>query len=147
MFCQMCRSENIRKFDIVYEEGTSHGSSSGSHGISVGHFNQTPLAARCSPPSAPRIGCLLAIVGCFAAFSGAPLALKIVTAVLPPQTHYAWLILVVTYVAGFFLTLFVFQQLWRRVLAKNSWSRYYLALNNWHHSWICMKCGHAFIVH
>ncbi|MCA1248698.1 hypothetical protein [Massilia sp. MS-15] len=70
MHCLVCSTEQVRKFSIVYEEGTSRGSSEGSSNhprdkaiYTAEHFSQTALAARCSPPHEPDVGFVLGSIG------------------------------------------------------------------------------------
>src|SRR5579871_4819468 len=64
--CPKCGSSTCRTCKIVYEEGTSVGTSSTAFNVTDSYGNrirstsrsvqQTSLARRCSPPSAPKMG-------------------------------------------------------------------------------------------
>ncbi len=132
MDCPACASQSTRKFNIVYEEGTTKGTSEGSSGHSTEHFSQTPLAKRCSPPDEPSPGFLLGIVG-FAISVWFAFKLGAVFGSF-------WLGAITFFIAFVGLTFF-----WSRILARKAFVKYHTAYEQWQKSWICTKCGHSFV--
>lgn len=94
---------------------------------------QTPLAARCSPPAEPSVGVLLSLTGFGIA---AWVAFKIGGFL----GGFWW------GVGGFVLTLFLLFMFWDKVLAREAFERHAIAMEDWHRSWVCITCGHAFQV-
>ena len=135
MQCPKCKSENVRRFSIVYEEGTFHGTSHGTTENSSyenDHFSQTPLAKRCSPPIEPSPGYILGVISFLAALI---FGFKFGNLL----NGFWW------GVFAFFVVLMTLGLFWRRILAKQSFVRYSIQMNEWQHSWVCIKCGTDFL--
>jgi hypothetical protein len=135
MQCTKCHSDDVRKFSIVYEEGTSIGKSEGSSdnaGYSLAeHFSQTPLAKRCSPPPEPTVGFILGSVG------------LILSAFVALEAGF-FLGSFLWGIGTFFASLFVLYFFWRNILAKRAFSGYEKKMESWNRSWVCLKCGNTF---
>lgn len=138
MHCPACSTEQVRKFSIVYEEGTSRGSSEGSSdhprdkaSYTAEHFSQTALAARCSPPHEPDVGFVLGSIG---------IVLSVCAGIrLGKATASLW-----WGMGCFFVVLWTLYLVWRLLLAKRAFARYEAAYRCWEQSWVCMSCGVSF---
>jgi hypothetical protein len=131
MKCTSCGSEQTRKFSVVFEEGTTTGRSESLTGNEVEHFSQTPLAKKCSPPEAPKVGGFLTLIG---AFVSLVVALKVGN--FFGGFSYG--------VAGFVASMFVLFLVWRAVIGNHNSAQYAIRLAEWRKSWVCLKCGHTY---
>lgn len=130
----ICGSDNLRKFSVVYDEGTTTGELSrlGDRFLfGASHFSQTALAEKCSPPAKPAPSI---------ATSASGLILSIVLSVKVGAFFgtILWGLATLPIFIGGLL------YLWRRVLAKNDFLRFHRSYAEWERSWVCLKCGAEF---
>lgn len=150
MLCVHCNSENIKRFSVVCEEGTSVENFSatskpvwntkpfsplGKQKMQGTRTVKTDLAKRCSPPTNPEYGILYMaafpgiILGGYFGFSSGI------------SWNSFWLGLIV-FIAVLAIVLFGSLYLWKKFLNGNkSIENYRASLENWQHSWYCAKCG------
>jgi len=150
MNCPSCKSENTKKQELIFEEGSSDGvsdfSGSSSEGKSISgsleNNSITKLAVRCAPPKAPWPSFFFHLF----AFIAPTVILLNVMDFLP------------SFMSGFLTSLgksaeffwffyllacsmyFLRYKLW----SKRLWSQYHSKHEKWGKSWLCMKCGHMF---
>lgn len=132
--CMVCNSENLRKFSVVYDEGTTTGELRrlGDHAFfGASHFSQTALAEKCSPPARPTPSVVTSATG---------LILSIVLSVKVG----AYLGSILWGLATLAILIGGLFYLWRRVLAKNRFLRFHRNYAEWERSWVCLKCGAEF---
>jgi hypothetical protein len=140
MQCPACSSKNIQRQRLVYEAGTSDGVATSEGKTSPNLFSprnpldtfttktktktttQTPLAAKCSPPSPPIfIDFLLLISGPFLILA---VLLSLGTFLIPSIGFLVWW----------------FRR--RQPRYKQELKNYKETLNIYEESWICHQCGH-----
>lgn len=132
MQCPICDSQQTQRQRLVFESGTSSVKSESELSdknrtfISTESTNQTRLAAKCSPPLAPDVGC--AGIGCGSLILAVVLValfnLKVNFFILVSIIGVAWVVL---RVPGF------------RQEQKKFSERMYI----YERSWICHRCGHT----
>lgn len=138
MKCQQCGSEHTRTFSVVFEEGTTHGNSSGhvdGYATSANSFNQTPLAAKCSPPELQRTGGFVQFLGFVLAIY---LAVKLngITWSSKFSELTGW-----PFVLSFLGIGLAFMVTWELLVSGPREARYKMAMDRWRQSWVCLRCG------
>ncbi|WP_213069386.1 hypothetical protein [Methylomicrobium album] len=150
MLCKHCGSENIKRFSVVCDEGTSVESISasskpvwntkpfspfGKQKVKGTRTLKTELAKRCSPPSDPE-----SFVVYLAAFPG-----MIIGGYFGLSAGVSWgsfWLGLIVFVVVMFGLMFGGAFAWRKFLGGNkSIQNYRVNLNAWQRSWYCSKCG------
>lgn len=155
MHCKHCGSENIKRFSVVCEEGTSveHISATskpvwntkpfsphGKQKIKGTRIVKTELAKRCSPPVSPETT-VLYLSSFPGMFIGGYLGIR-----AGSSMHSFWLGLVVflLVIAGL---MFGAVFLWEKFGGgKKAMQNYRANVHVWQHSWYCTKCGEVTIL-
>lgn len=151
MNCPKCKSENTRRFQIVYEEGTYKGeahhhstsysgrdtyytrTTSDTHGM-------TKLAERCSPPlkASPFIRLsvinILGVIICFILFLINENFLRILGTIM-----------VSLVVGGIYIGFFVLSIKMFLLGLKYNRNEFIEKYKTWLDSWICLKCGNEYL--
>ncbi len=126
MNCPNCGSSNIRKKNIIYNEGTitSRGHNRGSQNLTT----QTKLARVCCPPK-QSLHNVWFIVLCISGVS-------VLSYFLFKETNILSLSLIVFIVLGL-LSSFI----WSVLLGKKEKLLFKEKYKNWEESWFCLSCG------
>jgi hypothetical protein len=148
--CHKCGSQNLKKYALVYSEGTSTEEiyatvkpkwntnpfgPKGKQKVTGTRTVQTALAQRCSQPSDPSNG-VISVATIPALIIGIYIGFKV-----GGFTNISW----VGFIA-FIFTLggFIYgcHKVWLRYMGgAASMKNYRQKLYDWHHSWLCMQCG------
>lgn len=147
-FCPKCHSENIQSYELIYSQnvsnsshmttgiGTTFGGNIGAGFATTSGTSVTALGETVAPPALKptkkdlKKGCLSGVIAFFIAF--------ILFAMTRSETIALLAFFAVTAGAAF---------LGRKEIKQNEqWNRevYPKLLNEWKHSYMCLKCGHRF---
>ncbi len=143
MICPVCKSENTRKYSVIYQGGTKETSTEGSidsftthHSVSTSSTSKTLLAEKCSPPEQ----------GGFIAF-----VLIVIIFLLSAPMGFAGFGFTTNLLAGFCIgtVIFLFSFWLLKQVANflyfNRWnSKHEEEYAKWEKKWLCMKCEHTF---
>ncbi len=156
MRCLKCNSENCRKLEVIYEDGTTERTTehsiSNSEGSSYGESvskSQTKLAKRCSPPEEPSMT--------FFGIVSIPLLLYFFYGVAPDYLpdvlmNYlgsfkgtsGFLLVIVLFVGIFLISAYISGGLYYVLGGNRKWNAYEKELAVWKKGWLCLKCGNVF---
>ena len=169
--CPHCNSKEIKKFTIIYQEGTTIGASKHKekhtfstiyntvqgYGTTVGKKSsqsQTNLAKRCSPPKRPyptKYFHVFAIIGGFIIYAYLSelipqdiqkLTIDQVKDFQIPKIHARAIVSLIL-----LLLSIIFIYIARYFLySKKLWKKYRIDKLNYPKSWICLSCGQNFLI-
>lgn len=129
MKCPECGSENIKRLEVIYDEGTSNQSGlallvgTGGEGAAVtAGRSKTQLAQKCSPPKKKGYESLILAI-----------LLAVLCFCLMEAGAWLWFFLPAV---GVIFSIFLATKTWE--FNKTSWPKLY---DSWLKSWCCLKCG------
>jgi hypothetical protein len=142
MKCPKCKSDNIQRYEVIYEQGTSNiniNSNTAGAGLGFGGglraglgaaktkslgTTQSLIAEKTRPPKGDHY------------FSG----IIMITIIVPPllvPTGYGWWTLIACFAIGIVPVIKIYE-LEEKKMQKE--------LDEWNNTWYCNKCGNSFIV-
>lgn len=144
MRCQHCKTEGLRKFSIICQEGTSSATSRATvhiRGAANGEriysstTAQTQIARNCNPPQPPMAG-VLRWVGMIAGI----LACMTVASMFS-LVGFFWIPFLILVIPT---SIYLHKTLFARMNAYNA--TYEERLREWNISWLCMTCGETSLI-
>jgi len=143
MICPVCKSEDTRKYSVIWRGGTKETSTEGGihgggsyHSVNTSSTSQTLLAEKCSIPQ--QGGCIGAILYVLIFFLSAPMG-------------FLGFGFAKGLFAGFCIgTVFFFLSFWLLLKLANllyfnrSDQKHAEEIAKWEKKWLCMKCEHTF---
>lgn len=153
--CPQCHSDNIQRYEIIYNQnvsssshtttgvGTTFGGNFGAGVATTTGTSVTALGETVAPPSPKPTAFITLKAGClFLLFGG--LIIAIVVTIIASITSSNTLGELIT--TALIIGLIVYRY---KVIQDNKrWNReiYPQLVNEWQHSYMCMKCGHRFVL-
>lgn len=146
MKCKSCNSTNLRRFEALYEQGTRESTSSGPH-YNVHHVSHSSLALKCAPPTRSNDDNLKSIAGITLIYVFGLVTASVAFFLIHEVVGLVFAILAacISIALSGYIASKVERSIKNDTDAKIAVTRkhYDIALDDWKHSWYCMRCGHS----
>lgn len=146
MNCPKCNSTQVRKFQVIYQEGTSIGIG-GAQGQSP---STTIMAAQCSPPDQPSGSCLLLtiitpfLIYLFYWIFVTYTPKNIIRLIYSPQIIPNYLITALILIFILITSAYIVDKVYFILFGYRKNKEYKEKMTQWKNSWKCLKCGESF---